>query len=107
MTTIGGAAGFYALSANIATLNLTSNTTAQLQTDAAIGANVSGVTIAANQTSNVDVQGQGYQGGVAAAGAVVTTANVNANVNASVADGASVGTSAAEVGGLSVLTTNE
>ena len=43
-------------------------------------------------------QGEGYQGGLAAAGGVVSTVNVNANVNASVADGAIVGTTVGKVG---------
>ena len=92
---IAGAAGYYAADANVATLNLTSDTTAKLQNNAKIlGAGA--VTIAANQQSNVDVEGHGFQGGVAAIGAVVTIANVTANVNAGMGDNAFVGTTGGE-----------
>jgi len=101
---IAGAAGFYVADANVATLNLTSNTAAQVQNNAAILA-AGGVTVSAAEQSNADVEGHGYQGGLAAIGAVVCIANVTANVNAGVADGASIGTAAAKVGSLSVTTT--
>ena len=104
---IAGAAGLYlAATANVARLNFTSNTTAELQSNAVI-LGAAAVTIAADQQSNIDVQGQGYQGGLAAIGAVVAAANVTANVNASVADGASVGSTAGKIGSLSVLTTTD
>ncbi len=104
LTSIGGAAGLLALSANVATLNVTSNTSAELHDDAAIlggGA----VTIAATQQSNLNVTGQGYGLALADAGAVITNATVTANVNASVGNGVTIGTVASKVGSLSVTTT--
>ena len=100
---IAGAAGYYAADANVATLNLTSDTRQNCKTMRRSRAGA--VTIAANQQSNVDVEGHGFQGGVAAIGAVVAIANVTTNVNAGIGDNAIVGTTAGEVSSLSVATT--
>ena len=104
VTGIAGAAGLYAAQGNVAILNLTSNTTAQLNNNAAILA-AGAVTIAANQQSSETVQGLGYQGGLVAIGAVLTSANVTANVTAAVADGASLGSPVGKIGSLSVTAT--
>ena len=107
---IAGAGGFFAAEANVATLNLTSNTSANVMNNAVIlGPTivyylVPGVTIEATQTSTINVQGHGYQGGFAAAGAVAATANVTANTNAGVGDGAQIGTVGSKIENLEVET---
>ena len=105
VTGVAGAAGLYAASANVITLNVTSNTSAQMQNNSAILGGAA-VTIAANQTSNLTAGGYGFQGGVAAIGAVVTLANVNVNDSAGIGDGATVGTTLGNVVSLAVSTTS-
>ena len=94
----------------MATLNLTSNTSANIMNNAVVlgptivYGGVPGVTVEATQTSTINVQGHGYQGGLAAAGAVAATANVTANTNADVGDGAQIGTVGSKIEELIVET---
>ena len=103
LNSIGGAAGFIAVNANVALLNVTSNITAQLHDHAAI-LEAGTVTIAANQQSNLNVSGQGYGLGLADAGGVVANATVTANVSAAVGNGVTIGTAGSKVGSLSIST---
>ena len=108
ITGIAGAGGVVVAQANVATLNFTSNTSAQIQNHAVIlGSGATAVTVSATQEGIDQVEGEGYSGGGVAVGVVDTTANVNANVSATVGDTATIGSPQAPVSSLSVTTTTD
>ena len=89
--------------ANIATLDVTGNTTARLDGNSTVIAAQS-VIVEANQQSNVDAEGKGFAAGLAAAGADIATSRVDTNVTADIGTGANVGGGAGSVGNLTVDT---
>ncbi len=109
LNTVGGSAGFIALDANVGTLSVQSDTTARLKDNSSILA-ARNVTVEGDQQSNTGVTVAGFGAGLAAAGAVVGTANVNASVTADVGNGAVVGTHTifgSSVGNLTVQTSSD
>ena len=106
ITGTAGEARLVTQASNLAILNFTSNTTAEVDNNAVIqGEGDTAVTVAASQEGNAQVHAQGLAaGGVVAVSGANAAANVTANVSAQVGDQAIVGTTLDPVSSLSVTT---